>query len=514
MTTAPAAILTLMVLSAVGLFPAVAAVGLRWVTVPLLPLGGAVVAALAAAGFVAVGGTFMIWFAGLAVAGAVSVAGHWSARPEARPWRGRGRPVGARYRATGVIGALAVAATGGWCLRSLSAPAVGFDARAIWLMRGGWFLQPHHQLLFDMRAPSLVLYQSAYPPLVSASTAVAWSIAGNHSFRLGVVVVALLNACALAAAAFALVECGRTAAVRLAYPREQRIDPGPADGEPGDVLPLAPLVAGVVAAVLLVPVASGITGPFMTNGYADPIWSLAAVGAVAFGLQLQAGRFQRGATALLLVVAGMSKEEGTAIAIALIALVAVRAVATMAPGDRRRNLWRPVALAGLEVGAVALWPVVMRVIRARGATSTFAPAGVWSGRVRPTYDALVPYLHVVVLAVPLAIVGAVFLSRVRRAAGTANDGWGWAGLSVGLAGVGAVLVTDSGAIGPLLAGSVHRLSEFPALVGWWIVAVWAVVASGSVAAGRRRRNRRSRTAPAVTEGVTATGVRHDLTTTA
>jgi hypothetical protein len=85
---------------------------------------------------------------------------------------------------------------------------------------------------------------------------------------------------------------------------------------------------------------------------------------------------------------------------------------------------------------------------------------------------------------------------------------------VGLAGVGAVLVTDSGAIGPLLAGSVHRLSEFPALVGWWIVAVWAVVASGSVAAGRRRRNRRSRTAPAVTEGVTATGVRHDLTTTA
>ena len=49
----------------------------------------------------------------------------------------------------------------------------------------------------------------------------------------------------------------------------------------------------------------------MTNGYADPIWSLAAVGAVAYGLQLGEGRSNRGAAALLLaLVAGMSKDEG------------------------------------------------------------------------------------------------------------------------------------------------------------------------------------------------------------
>ncbi len=46
------------------------------------------------------------------------------------------------------------------------------------------------------------------------------------------------------------------------------------------------MAVGLVGAVLLVVVAAGVTEPFLTNGYADPLWSLAAVGAVAFGLQL------------------------------------------------------------------------------------------------------------------------------------------------------------------------------------------------------------------------------------
>ena len=62
---------------------------------------------------------------------------------------------------------------------------------------------------------------------------------------------------------------------------------------PRDWVRLLPLVVGVIVAVLLVFVAFGITEPFMTNGYADPIWSLAAVGAVAYGLQLQNSRPSR-----------------------------------------------------------------------------------------------------------------------------------------------------------------------------------------------------------------------------
>ncbi len=106
--------------------------------------------------------------------------------------------------------------------------------------------------------------------------------------RLGVVTIALLNACALAVAAFALVEAGRRAARRCRTarrPRRAGLPERPARWP----APLVPMVVGVAAAVLLVFVAAGITEPFLTNGYADPIWSLAAVGAVAYGLQLSSG---------------------------------------------------------------------------------------------------------------------------------------------------------------------------------------------------------------------------------
>ena len=84
-------------------------------------------------------------------------------------------------------------------------------------MRAGWFLQSHHQLLVDMRVRDVVLVQTPYPPLVSASTALAWSVTGNESVRLGVVIIALLNTCALAVAAFALVESARQFARRRRF---------------------------------------------------------------------------------------------------------------------------------------------------------------------------------------------------------------------------------------------------------------------------------------------------------
>ncbi len=183
---------------------------------------------------------------------------------------------------------------------------MGFDPRALWLMRSGWFLQSHHQLLVDMRVPSLVLGQSAYPPLVSATAAVSASVTGNTSVRLGVVVIALLNTCALLAAAFAVVDLGRRAAARPAS--------GPARS-------IAPAVVGLVSAVLLVLVAFGITEPFMTNGYADPIWSLAAVGAIAFGMQSAGSRSDQGVALVLVLVAGLSKDEGAVTAVGIILLM-------------------------------------------------------------------------------------------------------------------------------------------------------------------------------------------------
>jgi hypothetical protein len=479
MSTTSAAVSAILVLAASGLLPTVALVGLRPVIVPLVPLTGAVIAAVSATCFVALGGTFIGWFAGLSIVGGLGILVGWLHRPTRRPWGRHGGDIGRPALRTVLIGgagALLVLGACAWCLRALATPTVGFDARALWLMRAGWFLQPHAQVLIKLRVPDVVLTQSAYPPLVSAATAVAWRVTGDDSARLGVVVVAVLNTCVLITAVWAMVEAGWRAAVRLMPERGRATS--------------APLIVGVVVAALLVFVGFGITEPFMTNGYADPIWSLAAVGAVAFGLQLDRSHASQAVALLLLLVAGMSKDEGFVTAALLIGLIALRGVVALWRTQRRR-CWRPVAIGLGELVAISLWPVLMRAIHARGVSSPVSPARAFAGRARASYDGMVPYLHVIVLAAPLAVVGGVVLAGVRRRSGLANDLWAWAGLACGLLAIEGAFVTGTGAIGPWLLSTVHRVTEFAALAGWWIVGMWAVVASGAPAASRRRRPHRT-----------------------
>ncbi len=493
MTTGPAALTALAVLAAAGLLPVVAGVGLRWVALPLVPLGGAVLASLAATAYLAVGGSFIGWFGALSLAGGAATVAYWWSRPGRRPWRRPTRPGPAHppaLRLFGALGVLAVLASCAWCLRGLSTPTVGFDARAVWLLRSGWFLQSHHQLLVDMRVKDAVIIQSAYPPLVSASNAVAWSVTGDRSARLGAVVIALLNTCALVAAALAVVELGRRFSLRLRD--EEDGTGGGGDARSDRTVParhLAPMVVGIVGAVLLVFVAFGITEPFMTDGYADPIWSLAAVGAVAFGLQAPLGRSDRAVATVLVLVAGMAKVEGTVTAAALVLLVSGRALTNMPAEARRRHGWRPAVVGVVELALIGAWPALMRVIHARGDSTTLSPVGQWPGRLHATYDGMAPYLHVLVLAVPVAVVGGLVLRAPRRRSGAANDGWGWGALACGLVAVSGAIVTGSGTVVPWLDSTVHRITEFPALAGWWIVATWAVVASGAVARAGHRPDR-------------------------
>lgn len=516
MSTAPAALIAMMILSAAGLLPALALIGLRWIAIPLVPLTGAVAAAMAATGYLAVGGTFMVWFVGLAVVGVLVVVAYWVTRPERRPWARPARsqtPLVGWHRITGIAGAAAILASCAWCLRDLASPTVGYDARALWLTRAGWFLQSHHQLLIDMRDWYLVVGQSAYPPLLSASTAVSWSVTGNHSMRLGVVVIALLNTCALATAAFALVECGRRLATRLSTegaPKAANPGRAPAAGSSslnaGRSWVVVPMVVGVVSAVLLIFIAFGITEPFMTNGYADPLWSLAAVGAVAYGLQMHAGRSELGVVLVLVLVAGLSKDEGVATAGALIVLMAIRGLMTMSAGTRRALWWRPVLIGAVELATIGAWPILMRLIHARGQTSSFSPPGTMVSRAHATADGMAPYLHVLVLAAPVAAVGGLLLSRARRRGGVANDWWGWAGLACGLLAVGGALVVGPAAIGPWLVTTVHRVTEFPALTGWWILATWAVVGAAQAITRLERTIRPLDGAGAVPTGAASVGL--------
>ncbi len=158
-----------------------------------------------------------------------------------------------------MVGALAILGSSVWCLRGLATPTVGFDARALWLVRAGWFLQSHQQLLVKMRVHDVVLVQSVYPPLVSASTAVAWRVTGDQSMRLGVVVIAILNTCALVAAAFALIDAGRQVTIRLIGDDAWTTSRAATGATVGGAPLVLPMAVGVVSAGLLVFVAFGIT---------------------------------------------------------------------------------------------------------------------------------------------------------------------------------------------------------------------------------------------------------------
>ncbi len=176
----------------------------------------------------------------------------------------------------------------------------------------------------------------------------------------------------------------------------------------------------------------------------------------------------------------MTKNEGLVTAVALVVLVAMRSIGWAGlRGAWDRWRW-PLVIAGCELAVLAWWPVLMKAIGARGATSTFTASTDLAHRTSATVHGMSPYLHVLVLAVPLSVVGGVVLSGVRRRGGVGNDGWAWLALASGLVAVGAALVTGSGAIGPWILSTVHRITEYPVLEAWWIIGFWAVVAGAAL----------------------------------
>jgi hypothetical protein len=85
---------------------------------------------------------------------------------------------------------------------------------------------------------------------------------------------------------------------------------------------------------------------------------------------------------------------------------------------------------------------------------------------------------VLLLAAPIALVGALLLRTERRATGLANDGWAWAGLVAGLFVVGWAYASGPGATAYWLLTSVHRTTMFAAVTAWLIVGGWVIAATG------------------------------------
>ena len=356
----------------------------------------------------------------------------------------------------------------------------------------------HHNAVIDLRNIGPFTH-GAYPPLVSSTVGVVWLIAGNGADRAAQIVVSLVNGCAVLTAAWAVAEAGFIASRRLGgrWKPSAVSDVPPLTGRRANLQTWTtlPMSAGVIVAGLLIFTTFGIVEPFATNGYADPLWSAAAVGAVAFGLQLPPSRSAIGTAAILLAVAGETKVEGTVVAVVLVVLVTIRWVM----GRRRvrdsfgRSL-KALAVAGGGIAFLAAWPLLMLAMNTTaGLSSGSLHLSELSSRIDPIYEAMQKHLYVIPLTVIVAVAGALLLSRVRRVAGTGNDIWAWGALLAGLLVLAGAYLEGNGGLPSLdlwLRTSAHRTTEFPALMAWWITAEWIVVGCTGVAiAGIRRRAR-------------------------
>lgn len=489
MSAAADSLAALGALTGAGLVPSLALAGLRPVGFLLAPVTGAVLSAAAAALTLVVGGPVLAWFAALAAVVAVAVVLAWARWPAARP-----RPFQGGWRLQ-AVGTVALVASSAVALIGLRAPSVGFDTRSIWMLHALWYADGHATAVATLRSRALPFAHATYPPLVGGSVAVSFLVAGTRSYRVGVIVLAVLNMAVVSSAALAVVEVGRRLSAVLARAA------GPA-GRPS----LArwcrvPSAAAVVAAALLVLTAAGVAGPFATNGYADLLWAAAATGALSYALVLPPSPADLGAAAVLVAVAGLTKQEGYATAAVIVVAVAARL--WWAVPARRRAVGSGAAAA---LVALFAWPITVRLLGAAPNVEVEgARQGTDASRARATFDAMAPHLHLLVLAVPVAVAGAVVLSRLRRRAGLGHDGWAWAVLAAGTGVVAVAYVVGPGNVEFWLATSVHRTTMFPALAAWWVTATWAVCGVAAVVARPALRRRPLVPAPAVHVGRPAGG---------
>lgn len=479
MTAQVAATLALLVLPAA--LPALALLGARPTTVFITPLVGAVLAAVAAELEAALGATLLTWFVILAVlvnaAALVGLRRRFvvSAHPQELHRGTLEDGGGGRFRSwawpsawswvTVVVMALAVT----WPLQVLRTPILGYDGFAIWTLHSLFIYGGHGVYQGALTNPVYRFSNPNYPPLVPASGAIGFVVEGGVDLRLAVIVTSVLNACALAAAG-----CAIAMSVIL-------------DGR------VLSRVATLAAGACVCLIGFGLSGVYGVAGYADLLWAANAVAAILIGLVLPPSLRNLAAAWVLATVAALTKPEGFVTACMILGLLAARYVprpltSLSALLRRTAGVWRTVGVAWARWAVkVSLLAVVMALpgifwvvyVRYERIGSDFVGTSGQSValRFRATAPVLWSDLHVVPLAVGVALVGAVVLNRRRRSLALGSDVWLWMVLAGSL---GALLVTY--VFGALeihwwLSTSASRTTIFENLTVYSDMALWLAVAA-------------------------------------
>lgn len=461
------------VVVACGTVPALAVGGLSPSTPFLIPLATALIAGTGAIGEFLAPGSFAVWFVAAALvlngaAVAVLMGGRRGRRRSRRGWSG-----------WDWLQLVVITAAVSWPLMVLTAPIIGYDTQAIWLLHAAMVYAGHPTLVRDLTNHLYFLTNPDYPPLAPASMAVGYLVGGGVDQHVAVVVVAALNASATGLTA--------TGILRLV---------------PEGLSPWR-RAASLATAAALCDAVFGVGGQYALNGYADVLWTTAAASAAVFGVLLPVSRRNLGIAAFCLAVAAITKNEGMVMPLAIGLLMAWRVWNPVRGG---RQAVRALLVAGGPFLPAAVWALA---VRARHINDAFFASGsheTASYRLGVTIPAVWDHIYLLPVAAAVAVTGWLVLGPERRSLGAGPSRHLWIVFAWALFTLVGVYTFGSLSIHWWLSHSVGRTTMFMNvvmlidMVAWslaWLARGMSVPAGGHFA-GRRdaRAQRPSRSRPA------------------
>ena len=317
---------------------------------------------------------------------------------------------------------------------------LGWDARSIWVLHARLLSGEGATLLDSLRLPVYAFSHPDYPEGSSFAIALGWAVGGSVDYRQAQLVIGALTVAAVGLAGHEVARVGTGRGGRLV-----------AAGL-GSALAMQALIA---------------SGGFVSNGYVDTLWAALAVAAIAAGLVAPARHDNLRVTVLLSIAAASVKSDALPIALAVIALAALRLGRARqrpdgAPPDGA--IW-PLVTVGFA--AVALWPVVVAALGIPGRYSLAAamrgllandPAVV--DRLEPSLSAIRELVPFIVPTLAVLAIGALVLRSRIRATGVGGPLWTVVVGTVGLAALLFAYLADPADIDFLLLTSASRAVVF------------------------------------------------------
>lgn len=437
-----------------GVLPALAAAGWSAMVVFLAPVIGALMAAVATAIELGLGGSLLPDYVGVAAAVNVAVIAWWVAAgrrrvPPPQTWSAR---------AWSVLAVLVVAGCLAVPLSALRGPLFAGDGNSIWATHALMVYGGHHELLTSLRNPAYQFSNPDYPPLVPAAGALAFTFYGLGNLHLAVDMTVLVTACGLGVVAMGLVAVSDVAAA------------GSGARWPGRV-------AAVAAAGAIGVVGFAVSGSFAVEGYADLVWAAFAVGAVIWGLVLPRSSRALAVAWICAAAASLTKNEGLATALIIIAAIALRYRPLSLPGPAVRRWAERAVLVLLPALPGLAWAGIIRLIGVHDAFFQTASPETPLTRAGATVIGMADHLHIAPLAVAVLLAGHWFLRDDRQRAGLASPAWLWICCLGSLAVIFGTYVIGDLPIHHWLANSVNRTTIFAQVLLYTDIAVWLVLAA-------------------------------------